>query len=744
TAYTQSGYIEDLAVYPNNGEIHFSSVNGPAGTGDIKVLYWNSESGVWSSYVYLSFNLADVGGTWNGEFAFDRYGNLYIAQGSAGGNIYRYNSKTSSFSLYYDVAPSIMISSFCFDAESVIYYTSGNNQIFKLETPAQSLTDFTLDQQLDIAIIFVGYDQEFVDSAEILSRLPKCGRIYIGKYDDAFYDFYAKYSIHFASSDYQQSLDDLIAGNSYTANTSQLDMVALEYQATEWTPQDIFNPKNGTAIDGLAVEEWLAQNKYVLGADYSFYALNFSYLDSTNGEHWFQIPDIDADSGIDKHWFRNEFDFPWNFDASFPYPGYTGYKSTDTFFDPYCFQWYLNWRHVWNDLDIDDGDHEFYDEDLDHFLETRDLNSPAGKEAFNDYLADWMAELVPNYIFWDPLGRVDYVNDLSVQVKVFNGVHGLGYENSELDWAFNLSNFNLALSELLPGSSIDLDIDFLYLEDYPAIQNVLDDSELDYADYGEDPPIEDYTYYRAYNIFGTLFDDYYLNQFFDLDAAELVVKGYAFILDNASFASPGIWAGGGLFTGLGGGGQTLQLMELDRLYYPDRITPRQGFSKVLVHETGHGIGYPHPFTSSEFVSDFTADTMGYYGGFSRYSKVRIETFQQYAAEQEIYNASLLVQEHVLNDAEATWLEQLQNNWDYISGNYSKKEYVTARQEAINFQALIMNGYNGISSSSSTSTSTTSSISTAISESTPSIAGFHAVITVFVLTVIILRRKRRTS
>ena len=156
-------------------------------------------------------------------------------------------------------------------------------------------------------------------------------------------------------------------------------------------------------------------------------------------------------------------------------------------------------------------------------------------------------------------------------------------------------------------------------------------------------------------IYDRLFSDTYRRLFFDLEAADLVVTGYAFILDNATFASPGIWNGGGLYTGLGGDQRTLQLMELDRLYYPNRTesiaVPRQGLTTVLFHETGHAIGFPHTFTSTQYAADFTADTMGYYGDFTRFSQIRIESFQRYAAEQEVYAAKKIVQEQLLTNAE---------------------------------------------------------------------------------------------
>jgi hypothetical protein len=679
--------IRDLATDPTDPYgVYFSTFSGS--------IYraYQDFSGSWQVGLFMDVPLADVGGSWNGEFSFDNFGNLYTCQGT-GGNVYRYDATSGGFSLIHS-SPSTAISSICFNSANILHYTTGDNRVYRLVSLTQSITDYSINEPLEIAIIFVGYDQELINVAEIDSRFPHYGQLILGDVEDTYYRYRANYAYHFADQSYKDALDEFVADNSRVDPTAQLNRTALEYQATEWDPQDIFLPKNGTAIDGNAVESWLAQNRYTPGADYCIYLLNFSYFDTEGQDHWFEIKDVDADTGIERHWYRNEFDFPWNLDAEFPYVGYTGYETPDIFIDPYSYQWYLEWREAWNGLYIDDGDHEFYDEDLDHFMETHDPTISTGRTAINDYIADWLAELVPVNLFWEPLNRIDFTNDLSVQVMVFNGVTDLGFQNSDLTWTINMTGFEFALSELLPSSNIDLNVTFLDLEDYSSVQSILSSNIVDYSSYGG-PPIDNYTYYNGYGIFNSLFGPQYIRQFFDFDVADLVVTGYAFILDNATFASPGIWAGGGLFTGLGGGGRILQLMELDRLYYPNRTDstaiPRQGFSKVFVHETGHAIGFPHMFTSTQYAPDFTGDTMGYYGGFSRYSRIRIEGFQRYAAEQEIFIASKKVQEHVMNNTETAWLVYLQGAWNDITGNYTIKNYVEARKAALDFQQLMDEG-----------------------------------------------------
>ncbi|MHA2247362.1 MAG: hypothetical protein ACXADY_20615 [Candidatus Hodarchaeales archaeon] len=669
--------IRDLATIPIYPDILLFST-------DSNMIYYTYRDyyGNMQVEIFMNVPLAEIGGSWNGEFSVDNYGNFYFVRGT--GKIYRYDLNNNDFSLFYS-STSNDISSICFDSENTLYYTSGDNRVFRLVSSNQTQIDFAIDDPIDIAIVFVGYDQDIINSSKISNKLPHYGSIFLGGDENAHYYYQANYSYYFADQAYIDELDAFVADHSVNDPTTQLDVPKLEYQAEFWDPQDVFLPKNGTAIDGNAVESWLVQNRYVIEADYCISVLNFSYFDSEAGDHWFEIKDIDLDSGIQKHWYRNEFDFPWNHDVEFPYVGYTGYESKDIFFDPTASQWYLKWIEIWNGLNVNDGDHDFYDEDLDHFMKTHD--DP------NDYISDWLVELVSVNLFWQPVNRIDFSNDISLQIKVFNGVSHLGFTNSDLEWTVNKTAIDFAFTELMPESNFSVDIEFLDLTNYSNIESILNHPDYNVNYSPDEPPIDNYTYYDGNGIYDHLFSRTYRKLFFDLDAADLVVTGFAFILDNATFAAPGIWSGGGLYTGLGGDLRILQLMELDRIFYPNRTesiaVPRQGLTHVLVHETGHAIGFPHTFTSTRYASDFTADTMGYYGDYSRFSRIRVESFQRYAAKQEIFAVQKMIHEHLLIDDEIEWLVDLQDTWDNITDNYYSKDYLTARQVAIELQQLLL-------------------------------------------------------
>jgi len=319
---------------------------------------------------------------------------------------------------------------------------------------------------------------------------------------------------------------------------------------------------------------------------------------------------------------------PLNFDAKFPYAGY-GQKYRDYFFDPTSYQWYTQWYYLWNN--INPYVRYYAEMDLDEFMSI-------GADA-NDYIEQWIFDIV---LFQHYIPNPVYGANISIDLVVFHNVSHLGLNNSDLEWVVNETEIQAAFSELAPNSELTIRITFANWTEYPELQFYFDDSEIDpQEDYNGYPPIPDYHYYDGFFLFEyRLWRSQFAGNFFvPATLSEVNVTGYAFILDNATLAAPGIWSGGGIYTGLGGDGQVMQLLELDRLFYPNYTVPRQGFTEVIIHEAGHAVGFPHTFGDEICVSDFIGDVMGYYPGSSRYSKVRIEAFQRQAMNIRAVNVT---------------------------------------------------------------------------------------------------------
>ncbi len=474
---------------------------------------------------------------------------------------------------------------------------------------------FTLPvmEDLEFAIVFINYDPSLIDTTALRSYLPS--NITLPLQGENLIQNLT-YTFLFANSSYTQELLSYIDSIAQReAQTSRLNLTALNAQALDGHPRKLFLSQNGTAIPAEAIEEWLHQNPYHPDADYEYYVFNLSYFDSVDHsqEHWFTVREIDPDSGVQRHWWRNEWDFPINFDAKFPYAGYSG-KYADYFFDPTAFQWYTQWNFIW--FQYDPSLKPYLEKDLDQYLrEGGDINF---------YIGTWLGDLMNIHPY---VSAPYFGNSISIQLVIFQNVSHLGFTNAGLQWLINTTHFQEVIQELVPHATVDLNVTIVEFSRYSELETFFSSSEVKYSG---PPPIDQYRYYSGSTLWNLLWDPAFADKVFSDVNSDVVVRGFAFVIDNATLAEPGMWAGGGLYTGLGGGGRMIQLMELDRLYYPDRITPRRGFSRVVIHETGHALGFPHTFAPGRTSPDFIADVMGYYPGVIKYSRIRIESFQRQA------------------------------------------------------------------------------------------------------------------
>jgi hypothetical protein len=547
---------------------------------------------------------------------------------------------------------------------------------------------FETNQTLEMAFVFINFESELLDFNELENTYLLD---FLWGYDiqdlEEDFDYSVDYSFYEANSSYTQefmTFVDTIAESD--AVTSKLNKTTLQQQAIDGHLRDIFDEQNGTAIPAENLEEWFHENPYELSSDYCYYVLNLSKFDTADHskEHWFTVNEKEPDTGIQRHWWRNEWDFPLNFDAKFPYVGY-GQKYRDYFFDPTAYQWYTTWYYQWNS--INPGARNYAEMDLDEFL------SIGGE--FDEYLGQWMFDII---LFQHWIPEPVYGTDISIDLVVFHNVSHLGLDESDLQWVVNETEIREAFAQLAPNSELSIRVKFVDWDEYSELNVYFNQAKYDPEDvYNGDPPIANYSYYDGFFLFSErLFKIGFRGNFFlPANLSAVNVTGYAFVLDNATLASPGIWAGGGIYTGLGGGGQILQLMELDRLYYPNRTTPRQGFTSVVIHEAGHALGYPHTFGDEICISDFIGDVMGYYPGSSRYSKVRIEAFQRQALNMRAITKTndllTLANEH-FEDISLEDVNAIQTLQDQILELRTDHQYGDAWDKLVELEELI-NNYN---------------------------------------------------
>lgn len=566
--------------------------------------------------------------------------------------------------------------------------TSGSIQVVE---ESQMGWDFSHSLSFDIPIVFIGYDSDLFSESEFLGYLPELNFVNTGNPSGGSIVHAYNYEIQFVNASYAQQVEAFALQNSVngTETTSKLNIPALEYQREYLYYQDIFEPQNGLAINASAMDRYFAANPYNPAADFSIYVMNFSHFDSPDHkwEHWFNLSEPVTETGANRHWWRLEWDNPLNFDAAFPYAGF-GSSGRHYFVDPYAFQWYLTWTVIWRGISTGDGLHDFYSQDLDEFQKSHDIHTDSGRQAIMRYLGSWIAELIPQYISWEPIGAIPEANSIALEVLLFQNASHLGFSNEDLAWTIDEAYIQSIYSNLLPDAVLSSNIRIEDLQNWPDIEAILDNSQYTHNPY---PPQTHWNYYEGYQVLSQT--DLRRRSDFDFAKADVVVTAYLFVLDNASFASNAIPWAGKEFTGLGGGGRVTMLMELDRLYYPGRITPRQGLTDILIHEIGHAIGFPHTFSSNNLAGDFLWDVMGYYPGAGNFSAIRIEGYQRYQTDNTIKTRMDVLLDHALKRSTVPGIRILLGVAEKIFQDfkrlYSAHDYVSANNKARELDPIIL-------------------------------------------------------
>ena len=477
-----------------------------------------------------------------------------------------------------------------------------------------------------------------------------------------------------------------------TPNSSTVDInqTALKYQAVNNTVQSIFINENGTSIDGLAVENWLWTNGQQFksaSTSYQIFLLNLTHIP---GKYWFNIPEPDEVTHQQRQEWRLEWDYPPfgnvnNYNVKFPYPGYSGHYPM-YYLDPSAFNWYLNWTRIWRNVPIDTHHREYLNSFKEYVNEIGGLTNQSNQILAGSFIGDWLNEIVSNLFVFNPLNYVSSPSSLTLQVAVITDENATN-TYPDLHWIINNTIVKDQLQRVLPNSVINVQTNFTTLTNHPNLQNLLDKYKLPPL---KPAPIPNYTYYDGYGLFTPI--QSLDSEFFSPSSSAMTLRAYILILNNASFAGAN-WNGGGLFTGLGGGGRLLILNEVDRLFFnrtSSNPVPKESLSKVLIHEAGHAIGFPHPFNelTNSYASDFLSEVMGYYSSTANYSTLFIDNFQRLSLESKINLVYSNLQQLVKTNLSSAYLSSLLYTYYDFLNAYHTLDFQTANVDLNQLQNLL--------------------------------------------------------
>nr|QNO51068.1 hypothetical protein HCFNICHJ_00025 [Methanosarcinales archaeon ANME-1 ERB6] len=132
--YTHTTYVSDIAfAFDKDGELrlYFSEATGGGGNGKI----YKIEDG--KASLYYEVKLADVGGSWGGDFAFDDKGNLYLSSGNQiPASIYKVEEGKVKEIFKDEKEP---ISGLVY-ADGALYYANWGTKIYRLDLSTKERT----------------------------------------------------------------------------------------------------------------------------------------------------------------------------------------------------------------------------------------------------------------------------------------------------------------------------------------------------------------------------------------------------------------------------------------------------------------------------------------------------------------------------------------------------------------------------------------------------------------------------
>ncbi|MCK5044978.1 MAG: hypothetical protein KAS22_00265 [Candidatus Heimdallarchaeota archaeon] len=460
------------------------------------------------------------------------------------------------------------------------------------------------NENLNLKLEFIGFNQALIDEAEIESQLYNHFK-HSTSIPQA--DLYFNFEFNYAEESIRQALEDymLLTGVNATGGGYELNVTLLYEDLASGNRSDIFMPRNGLSIDADLVNEYLYDNLYQEPAadepGYTLYLMNYSNFDSPdhNNEHWYDTYSESIDANETVTWWYSGYRnlskraaMGWGGEYRFAY------------IDLSSRSWYLDYViNAWGGFGI--GNPSYYEyPDLDNLTQTHDITTPSGNAILTEYLVDWINSYIGN-VFSGPCYDPPLGKSISLQVKVLNNLTDNGYPEEDLRWCISKHRILNQLDNDFPWIDWRIEIEWVELTDEPYLFDYIQDNTQENID-GKYIEVSS-------GLFTILQNE--LSTHFDMSAADEVLPCYFFLTDNIAFR----WYGTS-FAGLGGMGWEILKASQYSLFEDGNVSePMRGMSAVMIHELGHSLGLPHPHSSYGWGSSFVEDVMSYFSTTEKFS-----------------------------------------------------------------------------------------------------------------------------
>ena len=516
-----------------------------------------------------------------------------------------------------------------------------------------------IKREWPIKIVFVGYNQSYINTTRLVEQLPVSSTI---EYENQTVTHSADYNFRFAGDVYYNNTLSLLRNNSISGidigskiNVQKL----LENRDGLSTDTDFFESLNGTRINATAVEMWYDQHPFVQTGSSGFviYILNTTEYASELPfkEHWYEYDYENPDTGVPEYYFDPFRTHP---PSGLQMNAFGGIKNK-FIIDPFAYQWYLKYARYWyNDsLAIGDSWPAYMLTNFSEMLQGLDLSSPNDVNSLTDYFSAYCSDVVETLFLPGSKENGRYLTPRNLEStleppNVSIDIYSIDRDISSYTWIANGDFITSQLSILLPLRDISFSLAYNNLDDVPSLnQSFWNNAHT--------------------NASGVYFNGTSFNMVNSVDPLHLnIFLGEHLILTTTN------------------GSNTFLVQHSSGIICTDYLdisdgTVNFGLSQRILQVIGETIGLKNAIHSNLFISDFSHGLMGSLTRLDQYSlfeksaswRVFLDQFEMVVRQQFIANLSSLPE--TLPSKTSGVLSNALLRFDYISNDLTKHNPLSA-------------------------------------------------------------------
>jgi hypothetical protein len=562
------------------------------------------------------------------------------------------------------------------------------NQMLVASVTAQ--TQVQRQVSIPVKVVFVGIDPTTVDLSYIKwpGNLPTTtfGEVFepppAGNLTGVVYD--VSYSFTFASNDFKSKLESYLQSIQQTKTEPNPWFYNFTLEPNGYVSTSNYYNLTAVTYDANKVEDWLYRNQQDVGGfpsngwtlmflnlvdlpsydfkNYSDFLVNQRNLPPKGIAHYYSVSYQDSDLGYRLRY--RDYMTGWGGIHRFWFDDFSAGPSFWTWPEDIPLQIALADNHI-------------------------DPKTTYGRTWMTQYVADYVAQATWNFITPFFVYTPSYSEKYTFDVHIFDNRTNREKQAVAIQSTVDAAKIKSAFQDLVPYSKIDVSVNFEDLAKYPGLEDVIR-SNYKYTDsftFGVSGSPLQYGIVDARPVYKYLGDNF--RQFepnFHRDSSEFTVPVFAFAFSNDTlFTFTYKWiiskpeSEVTALLGVALGDLALVSMSQQELQRGNYVTPAQpgkgqGFTQVIIHESGHMLGLQHPHNFGP-IGDFIVSIMGYYTYDYVFGQIDKDSLQRAHVDQIYLKVQSMVRQ--LNARDPIGGLGIENQLRDVDAKYSQMNYADA-------------------------------------------------------------------